>query len=297
MKIGFSSLCCPTWDFRTILEQTVLMGYDGIELRGLQGELHLPLHPELSQNSEAVVTACAAVKVDLYCLASSASFGSKNRQDIGDNKSIVREYIDLAERLACPYVRVFTGDVPTGASRYDTLGRIAETLADLAHYAGRHKVGLLVENSGDLASSKDLWFLLDAVSHPGLQVCWNPINGLSVQDRSSVAIPRLGIRAAMVHVGDARFDGGILQSYEQLGRGNVDLERMLELLQGVGFDGYLMVEWPKLWNDELAGPEVFLPAAVQFLQGLRGIERKPLSAYKGDKNKPSFAPTPTRIPG
>jgi sugar phosphate isomerase/epimerase len=296
MKIGFSSLCCPTWDLRTILEQTVLMGYDGIELRGLQGELHLPAHPELAQNSDSVVEACTAMKVELVCVASSASFGHRKKHDVADQKAVVREYIELAEQLACPYVRVFTGDVPTGANRYETLGRIAEALDDLVHFASRHRVGLVIENSGELASSKDLWFLLDSVAHPALQSCWNPVNGLSVSDRSSIAIPRLGIRSAMIHLADARFEQGILDSYTAIGEGDVDVERLLELVQGLGFAGYLMAEWPKLWQADLGEPEVLLPAAAAYLRSRIELERKPLTAYKGDKQKPTFTERQSRTP-
>jgi sugar phosphate isomerase/epimerase len=296
MKLGFSSLCCPTWDVRTILEQAVLMGFDGVELRGLQGELHLPLHPELAQNAPAVVEACRAMKVELACLGSSASFGSSRSHEVADQRAQVREYIELARKLDCRFVRVFTGDIPPGSNRYATLGRIAGALSDLVPYAARNQVVLLIENSGDLASSRDLWFLLDTVSMPNLQACWNPINGLSIGEHASLAIPRLGIRTSMVHIADANFSGQILQGYASLGKGTTDLPRTVELLQGIGFDGYLTVEWPRLWKSDLQEPEEFLPEAVAFLREQLSIERVPLTAYKGDKNKPRFAPRGPRTP-
>lgn len=296
MKMGFSSICCPTWDLRTMIEQAVLLGFDGFELRGLQGQLHLPLHPELSQNSEAVVQACESTNVELVCLGTSAFFGHQKKQDAADQKAAVREYIELAEKLHCPFVRVFSGDVPAGSNRYNTLGRIAEALTDLAHLASRHKVALLIENSGDLAGSRDLWFLIDSISHPALQACWNPINGLSVRERSTIAVPMLGVKIGMVHVADAVFDDFVLQSYQELGAGNLGVERLVELLCGVGFDGYLMLDWPKLWNDSLAAPEAFLPKAAEFLKAQLNVQRKPLSAYKGDKNAPSYAERLQRVP-
>src|SRR3972149_732466 len=54
MKIGFSSLVCPGWGLRTIVEQASDLGFQGVELRGLRGELHLPLVPELSGQPERV---------------------------------------------------------------------------------------------------------------------------------------------------------------------------------------------------------------------------------------------------
>lgn len=296
MKIGFSSACCPTWDLRTILEQAVLMGYDGVELRGLQGELYLPRHPELAQNTAAVVEACTSLNVELVSLGCSASFGSRKESEVEDNKAMVRDYVLLADRLHCPAVRLFTGDIPRGSNRYETLDRIQAALSELAAFAGRSKVTLLLENSGDLAGSRDLWFLLDAVSHPALRACWNPIHSLSVRERPTVAIPRLGVRLGMVHVADAVFEKGVLTGYVPLGQGNTELDRAIELLHGVAYDGYLVVEWPKLWDPALAEPEDFLPAAAAFLKQALSVERKPLSAYKGDKNAPKFGQLPRRMP-
>lgn len=295
MKVGFSSICCPTWDLRTIFEHAVRLGVDGIELRGLQGELHLPNHPELAERGDVVVDVCRKTKVELVCLATSASFGFKKKQVLSDHQAAVREHIDLAARLHCPYVRVFTGDAPTGADRHKTLGRVAEALADLVHYASRRRVVLLIENSGDLSSSKDLWFLLDAVSHPALRACWNPVNGLSLGDRSSVAIPRLGSRLGLVHVVDAKFTGLTMEGYRPLGEGDIDVPLLLEWLTGIAYDGYLMLDWPKLWDPALTDPEKFLPMAVKYLRELLSIERKPLAAYKGDKNAPKLVSRSNKV--
>lgn len=289
MRVGFSTICCPTWDLKTVFEHAVRLGFDGLEFRGLQGELHLPNHVELARNGDVLVEVCRKANVELVCLGTSASFGSRDKQVLGDNKAVVREHVELAQSLHCPYVRVFTGDIPGGSDRLGTLGRIVEALTDLAHFATRRKVTLLIENSGELASSKDLWFVLDAVQHPALAACWNPVNGLSVGDRTTIAIPRLGSRLGLVHVADAAFAGSSMEGYQPLGEGDVDIPTLVELLTGITYDGYLMVEWPKLWDNSLADAETMLPKSVEYLRGLLNVERKPLSAYKGDKSPATFA--------
>ncbi len=296
MKVGFSSICCPTWDLRKIFETAVKLGYQGIELRGLQGELHLPHHAELVQKCDAVVDACDKTGVALVCLGTSASFGDRRPHAVADSKAVVREHIELARKLRCPTVRVFSGDMPTGANRPETLGRIAEALGELVQFAGQHQVTILIENSGELAGSKDLWFVLDAVSHPALQACWNPLHGLTAGDRSSVAVPRLGSRLGLVHVVDGAVDGGVLNEYKRLGEGNVGIARLMELLTGIAYDGYVMVDWPKLWTPGLADADQVLPEAIAFLKQCLGTERKPLSAYKGDKHAPRFGARAPRTP-
>jgi hypothetical protein len=47
-KLAFSTLGCPKWTFSQIVECAVDNGYQGIEIRGLRGEMDLPKCPEFS---------------------------------------------------------------------------------------------------------------------------------------------------------------------------------------------------------------------------------------------------------
>jgi len=42
MKLCFSTLGCPDWSWSRVVEAAPRMGYDGLEIRGIQGEMHLP---------------------------------------------------------------------------------------------------------------------------------------------------------------------------------------------------------------------------------------------------------------
>src|SRR5438132_14060039 len=46
--IAFSTLGCPAWSWKNILDQADRLGYSAIELRGVAGEMDLPHVPELS---------------------------------------------------------------------------------------------------------------------------------------------------------------------------------------------------------------------------------------------------------
>ena len=161
----------------------------------------------------------------------------------------------------------------------------------LVPVASRFHVTLLVENGGDFPSSRDLWFLIDAVSHPAVLCCWNQLSAMSGGERPTNSIPRLGNKIGLVHLCDATFDEqGVLLEYKPLGEGNAEIARQIELLRGIIYDRYLMFEWPKLWVDTLPAPDAALPAAVKFLRE-RVEDRQPvLSAYKGDKQAPKMAP-------
>lgn len=295
MKIGFSSLVCPSWSLETIVAKAAEYGYDGVEIRGLCGELRLPQIPELVANPGATRQLFAAANVELVCLASSCTLAERKVSEVARKRVELEEYIELASKLGCPFVRMFAGEVGKGDVREATLGRVARELAKIASFAARKKVTVLVENGGDFPGSADLWYLCDNVAHPAISVCWNPCTAMTEIERPTISIPRLGTKIGMFHVCDGQFDRtGFMEGYKIPGTGNVELDRAIELLKGIAYREYLMFEWPKLWVSSLAAPEQVLPQVQHFLRRRIDEKQAVLSAYKGDKNPAKLKTPPSR---
>jgi len=292
MKIAYSSLAAPAWDFPTLVARAAEYGFDGLELRGLQGELHLPLCPELTRSPEHIRKLLVEHKVELVCLGSSASLTAKKVKELAKEKMAIIEFIELAARLGCPHVRVFAGETQGLDTREACLARVAAMLMSLAPVAARYEVTLLIENGGDFAGSADLWYLIDAVGHPNVRCCWNQCNAMTLRERPTNSLPRLGGKIGMVHVCDASFHEGALQDYKPIGEGHCEVGKQMELLKGLVFQRYVTFEWPKLWVESLPGPESILPQAAKFLRSKIDEKQAVLSAYKGDKNAPKLASLP-----
>ncbi len=294
MKIGFSTLACPGWDLKTIIAKAAEYGYSGVEIRGLGGKLDLSGLPELAANPESTRHMFAAAEVDLVCLSTSLTFDSKDKKTVARNREELCAYIDLASRLGCPFVRMFPGEKQRGDTRESALARIGMELAKIAPYAGEKRVTVLVQNAGDFANSADLWYLCDYVSHPGVKACWNLATAMLQLDRPTVALPRLGHKIGMVHVCDAEFDehGFMRGGYRMLGEGTTEVARAIELLRGLAYSGYLIFEWPRLWDATLADADSVLPQAAAYLNERLAEKQAILTAYKGDKKKPIFKAFP-----
>ncbi|MCK6455180.1 MAG: sugar phosphate isomerase/epimerase [Phycisphaerae bacterium] len=295
MKLGFSTIGCPTWDLPKVVSQATTLGFAGVEIRGLMGELNLPLCPALSADLAATRALFAESGVELVCLSSSAAFHYRDAFQVEDNKAQVREFIELAGRLGCPFVRVFGAEIPRARlfgyeRREAVLERIASALRDLAPYAAEHQVTLLIENSGDFVDSLAMWYLVDAACSPAVKCCWAPFAAMTRNELPTTSIPRLGRKIAMVHLCDGKFDAsGGVEAILPPGQGDLDLPRLVELLRGIAFDGYLMLDWPKLWNPSLADAERVFPQYRATLTELLNQKPVVLTAYKGDKNAPKFA--------
>src|SRR5690348_17183114 len=73
LPLAFSTLGCPKWDFKKILDFAVQHGFSGIELRGLEGNLDLPSHPIFAPDRiEQTKREIRASKVQIACVSSSA---------------------------------------------------------------------------------------------------------------------------------------------------------------------------------------------------------------------------------
>lgn len=293
MKIGFSSQVCPGWDLATIIDHASKLGFDGVELRGLRGELNLPLVPELAADPTSVRARLEEKGVELVCLGASETLGAPRVRDAAKEKAALFDYLELAGTLGCKYVRILAGEARRSESHHVTLARIAEQLRSLAPVAARHRVTLLIENGGDFPGSEDLWFLMDAVNHPAIRCCWNQCAAMTVRERATNSIPRLANKIDLVHLCDAVFtEQGLLREYRSLGDGDVEIAHQIELLRGLVYGGYLVFDWPALWIDSLPQPDAVLPSVATFLKECVNARQDVLSAYKGDKNAPRLAPLP-----
>ena len=293
MKLAFSNVACPGWDLVTMVEKAKEYGYQGVELRGLDGQMHLPLAPQLASNPGKVGKLMRDAGVELVCLATSAAFHMRDPKQVAQNQAQVREYVELAGKLGCPYVRVFGAEIPRARlwllgheRREAVLGRIAKALTELASFAAAHRVTLLIENSGDFTDSPAMWYLVDAANSPAVKCCWNPMAARTRGERPTSSIPRLAAKIGLVHLTDAKFEGRAFDGYVLPGQGSVEVPRLIQLLKGIGYRGYVCFDWPKLWNPGLADADRALPAAAEYLKPLIEEKPVPMTAYKGDKNAP-----------
>ncbi len=111
MKACFSTLGCPDWTTRQILAALRGIGFAGLEVRGLEGEMNVPASPHLQPGSD-FLRGLADSGCRVAVLGSSASF---SRPD--EALEECRAYVLAAAAIGCPIVRVFGGNLPEGRDR------------------------------------------------------------------------------------------------------------------------------------------------------------------------------------
>ena len=57
------------------------------------------------------------------------------------------------------------------------------------------------------------------------------------------------------------------RKYVLTGKGDVPVERQVQALRKIGYQGYYCFEWEKVWHPDLLEPEVAFPDYVRVMKG------------------------------
>jgi sugar phosphate isomerase/epimerase len=266
MKFAFTTLACPSWSIEQVVEAAVTLGYDGVELRLLDGETIDPLR-DRRQVGQAVAL-CRARGIDVPAFDSSCRFNLPSEEARNHQVTELNAWIDLARDLQVPVIRIFGGedDTATAAEQDD---RVIGALKHVASAAEQAKVTVALETHDAFSSARRVAKVLDGVGSTRVAALWDSHHPYRVGEPVEEVIAALGPRIAHVHVKDARRrDDGSWQLLP-IGEGEVPVREMLAALARAGYQGYAAVEWEKKWHPELADPEVALPQHIAWLRGVQ----------------------------
>lgn len=260
LPLAFSTLGCPQWEWKKILDFAAQHGFEAVELRGLGGNLDLPANPLFAADRiEQTKSEIKSSKLKIACVSSSAQLyvedPAKRAQQLAD----ARRFIDLAQALGAPCVRVFGGKAEsdkTPAPDAATKARVAAGLRELGQYAGSRSVTVILESHDHFTSSATLKDVLSQVNSPNVGLLWDAHHTFATSNEDpEFTVNQLGPWIRHTHLKDS-IGTGEDRKYVLTGRGNVPIERQIKALQSIGYKGFYCFEWEKLWHPDIAEPEI-----------------------------------------
>lgn len=260
MKFAFSTVSCPAWDFEQVFARAKEYGYDGVEIRGFLNETILTAANPFLTDPAKLRAMCAESGVQIACLASSIAMAQDRKHD-RQLAADLRTFIDTAQQLGCGIVKIFDTQVKPGWSRAQTGILLSEWLLPLADYAAERGVVIAIENALSYRNAKELWSIIEQVNHPSVGIGWDLFNAAAVGEGPWYSVPTLNNKIVYTQVKDAKF-GALGATYCRIGEGDVRVRDFLRRLRGIGYEGYVTVEWEKAWLPALAEPEEILPHAI-----------------------------------
>jgi sugar phosphate isomerase/epimerase len=252
--LAFSTLGCPKWGWQQILDFASARQFAAIELRGLMGQLDLPSLPEFAaSNIRERRLELARHNLKIACVSSSAEL---HHADSSRTKQLddARRFIDLAQALDAPYVRVFGNKMEN--PREETIKRVAAGMRELADYAEPRHVTVLLESHGDFTDSPTLKEILTKANSAHAALLWDAHHTfVEGHEDPELTWRELGPWIRHTHLKDSRIVNGE-RHYVLTGRGDVPVRRQIEVLSRAGYSGFFCFEWEKMWHPDIEEPEI-----------------------------------------
>jgi len=257
--IAFSTLGCPAWSWKTIVDAADRLGFAAIELRGIAGEMDLPKVPELSgsrlTDTMKDLSALGIVISDLGASAVMHETGAAREKALDEG----RRFIDLAHAMHVKFVRMFGDRLPADATREATIARVIEGFQQMAAHAKPAGVTVIMESHGDYTHSKDIERVLTGVGSDAFALLWDAHHTfVDGHEAPADTYAALGRWVRHTHLKDSK-PAGTERRYVLTGTGDVPVATQVQVLARAGYKGFYCFEWEKKWHPEIEEPEVAFP--------------------------------------
>lgn len=265
MKISFSTLACPSFSWTDIYSMAKDLGFNGIEIRGLGNDIFaVKARPFTDAQLPKTIAKLNDLHIEIPCLSSGCcmKYGDKLEENLAE----ISQYIDLAEKLGTPYVRVLGDLEPAPNGDVDDEVVIAG-LKKVAELAEKTTVEIVVETNGVYSDTKRLRRVLDAVNSRSVAALWDinhPYRYMDEQPEETVV--NLGQYIKFIHVKDSVVNEDGSLTYKMMGEGTMPLDRIFGVLKARGYDGYISLEWVKRWAKELSDAGIVFPQFANFMR-------------------------------
>jgi len=293
-KTAFSTLSCPNWSFHELVRHGTSYGFDGVEIRLLQRETDLLVHPDLQPSQLAA--RCRELDdagFSVCGLSSSVCFHDPDARERDSQVDIGRRYLDMARALGADWIRVFGdvlhptagGSIPvdevTPEQRHTATAQVADGLQRLGEYARTLGLSVIIETHGDFADTTVMRETLDQVECPAVGVLWDTHHpwrffGESLPQsferlrpwirhthwKDSIVRPRptaTGLTESAAGAAHELMSGHRHSDYVLFRGGEFPALECMWLLRNTGYDGWFCYEWEKMWHPEIEDPETALP--------------------------------------
>jgi fatty-acyl-CoA synthase len=263
-KLAFSTLGCPGWSLDQVVRAAREYGYDGVELRLLDGEI---INADLPAGErKRIRDTFAAANLPICCLDTSIRVAADGDLDatIGE----LRAFVAMANEIGAPFVRVFGGESPADWSPEAAFDRAAAVLNGAAADAEAAGVAVVLETHDAFASAKSVAEVLRRSPSKSVGALWDTHHPYRMGEQPDEVLDLLGDRILHVHVKDARRNDAARTGWDLLllGEGEVPVQSSLAAIQKRGYDGWIAVEWEKKWHPNIQEPEVAFPQHIALLR-------------------------------
>lgn len=263
MKISFSTLGCPDFSWEEIYSMAKDIGFNGIEMRGLGGNIFsLSAAPFKDENIASTKEKLDKMKLEISCLSSGCALRFPERHE--ESIEELKKYISLASKIGCPYIRVLGDRTAEITTDFDD-AFVIEPMKILAEEAEKAGVTLLIETNGVYSHTDRLASVLAAIGSDAVGALWDMHHPYRFGGESpETTIQNLGAYVKYTHIKDSVEKDGAVE-YKIMGEGDLPVNEFMRALRSINYEGYVSLEWLKQYMPELSDAGVVFPHFVNFM--------------------------------
>ena len=263
MKLCFSTLGCPDFDWQDIYSMAKDLGYGGIEMRGLGDRIFSihakPFHPD---QIDKTIATLRRMHLEIPCLSTGCVL--KDEAKWPETRAEIGEYIRLAAKLGAPYIRLL-GDRDAGVEGEVDDEVVLRALKEIIPEAEENGVILLVETNGVYADTSRLHDLLIRAESDNVGALWDMHHPYRFFDeKPETTVQNLGMYIKHVHIKDSVMEDGRVR-YRMMGEGDLPVESMLRALKSVNYEGFISLEWLRAYAPDLENAGIVFPHFANYM--------------------------------
>lgn len=242
-KLSFSTWAAPSKTIPQLVELAKNCGFTGLELvmpgNGVQPHGHgLDANSPPARLTDAR-HALAGSGVDISCIATQLVFGVESSP-----VDELKRYVTLAEGLGCRCVSI--SGAPLSRQKGECAGLVdalADALADAVVFAEQSSVSILLETTGDFASTRYVREVVRQVYSEHFGVLWDVSATFRALQTIEETFDDIAGQVKHVRVADLRYtDGRMKVAPVALGEGEVPFADAIKCLAHDGFEGFLSLD-------------------------------------------------------
>ena len=213
--------------YADLIRMAADLGADGIDMTAYW------LHDTSDETLYPLKRLAYRSSVAIYTIGIGAHLAQATPEQRAAQVESVRKWLDVAERLGALHMRIFGGDVPKGASQDQAVAWAVETLKPCAEEAAKKGITLGVEDDGGITTNADR--TVEIVKKAGTE--WAGIN-LDIGNFPDDGYTQIAMCAP--YATNVHFKSQVHVDHRAE---PADWPRVLQILGGAGYRGYLALEY------------------------------------------------------
>lgn len=250
MKLAFSTVACNDLGYIELADAATKTGVHAVEIRVGNDN---SICGQKNENATAIKKYFDDKNIKVTDLGTSVTIVDYEPEKI----NAAMEWIKIASELGAKGIRIFLGNFITkfSQSEFYNYDGVVKSLCEICKNAMRYDVEIWIETHNEFSTGKVLKKLADDVGEENLKFIWDIIHPIEMGEAPEETMKYIGDKIAHVHIKDGRKsadEDAVSYIYTNLGEGELPVHGVIDILNKNDYDGYLSLEWEKMWRPEIA---------------------------------------------